>query len=172
MATLAFSNWAIAEPNATLRYLMKEPVTMLEWGFMQLRKDLDGLDVPEVGNIEVKVGLDWDKSQIKIFGHSFKRADNSKQVKKWCANTIHILRARLGLDVETGEPLIRGKSVLALYFSHDGYASRNQPKSLGQELDNITVLEGSFLWFQQGKEGVQEIRCQAPLLGTEVMYSE
>ncbi len=172
MAILASSNWAIAEPNAAVRFLIKEPVTMLEWGFMQLRKDLDGLDVPDVGKVNVSVSLDWDKSQIKIFARSkVKHSGDSKQIKKWCANTIHILRARLGLDVEMGKPLMGEDSFLGSYFHHDGYVLKERPKLLDKKLDSITVLVVSILLLQKGK-GVQSILCQAPLLGTEVMYSE
>ena len=78
MAILLLPICSQAQPDAVLQYLMNEPVTMLDRGFDQLRKRLDGFARSDSDSgpkiLKIKISLDFDGSLIEIRASSIQRA--------------------------------------------------------------------------------------------------
>ena len=117
-------------------------------------------------------GHDRLQIQTKLGG----KYDLSKEeLKRLCRYVVE--KVRSGLGVHNGKAL-SGISNLYKYFSHIGpaYGITPEPKNLFEDLDKITeILLGcsSPQTTPKGKPTLYtRLKCKAPLLGTEVFFSE
>jgi len=163
-----FSAVVSSEPNSTLRYLYKQPVNLLDFGIYKLERKLTDLHISNVGTLEIMVTADWDNSKIRILGRANVRAKNSTQAKSWCTSSIQRIREQLGVNTQTGEPWARDTTSIPFYFAHDGLTSKNEPKSLGSDIEKITVIESYYAI----EDSAEYVECEANLLGNKVMYSK
>lgn len=163
-----FSSVAFSEPNSTLRYLYKQPINLLDFGIYKLQKELSDLHVSNVGTLKVMVTADWGNSQVRILGRADVRAKDTIQAKSLCTNSIQKIREKLGVNTKTGEPWARGTTLLPFYFSQEGFTSNNEPKSLGSDIEKITVIESFYVI----EDSAEYVECEVNLLGNKIMYSK
>ncbi len=160
-----FSIPLAAEPGPTARWLMDEPATMMDLGTSKLEAVL--LNRMKVAS--VSVAYDWDANRIRITYVETVNGENAANKKQMCAKRVRILRQFLGINSRTGKAVLpNSTSNLARYFGHSGFAPSNMPKNLWQRLDQIT----EFKVVIASHPGEKDLRCQAPLLGTKILYSE
>jgi hypothetical protein len=166
---LAFIKPCIAEPDSTIRYLITEPVTLLDFGLYRLTEEID----THFAKIEYTSGAymfyDWDANRINIIisgpAGKFK---TKKEAKDWCEWAVCEVRKELGLDCSSLRSSIpAGTSMLSLRFNHLGHKSRNEPKDLGNKLDKITIIK-----IDAGYGKNSRISCSVPLLGADVMCTD
>ena len=180
----------LAEPSAPVRYLMDEPVSMLEWGMFRLSEALTNDKEPTYHCIKqilkehdlcivapyVRVSYDWDSNRLRIKTLVFEKSqpqEISKEKKKEiCKLVIKEHKNYLGVNFETGKPISPlgeawPDSILESFFTHEGFKSTREPENLYKELDNITELIIQYIPVK-GKK----LHCEAPLLGTDILFSE
>ncbi len=158
----------IADPGATMRYLINKPITLLDWGLEKMNKGLDGLHVTDLGKIRVTVTLSEDKSHIIILGHSFREASDAQEARTWCKQTIIGIRSALGVNPDTGLPVMPTGTSVGNYFTHGAPAGKDEPKTLSHDLENMILAEGMYALMNSTKK----VQCQAPILGTEITYRD
>jgi len=113
-------------PSRGIRYLMAEPMTLLDWGLYRAAADLDGTPLAKGGpKLSVTADYKWKSNRIEISGYSFHDVADAKAAKRWCKTAIFVMRGLLGVNPMTGKPDRRGHSVLGDDFSHTGFTKEN-----------------------------------------------
>ena len=168
IAFLIFSGIGRAEPYSTMRYLMNEPVSLLDFGIFRLETFLKSKDI----NNFFKVDFDSDDKKIAIIFAYFwtedlfdkKDAENKFRNSKWQVQEL------LGLDPLTcrfhrGDEKKRSKySDLNQFFRQ--FNTREQLDISGYEMYSRTKIRGMFMLKDDSI-----LHCKADLLGTTVHCS-
>jgi len=158
-------NVADAEPSSNMHYLMNEPVSMMDWGLLNIDRSLqaDGR-LSKYGNTITY--YDWDKNRI-IIDMAITGATSKEQAKEWCRDIVSQIRTFLGINERDGKPFF-SRSYLYNYFSHEGFHKNTEPEGLDKELDIIAIIQVRILY----KGNAESVKCEAPLLGTSIMFEE
>ncbi|WP_422452204.1 hypothetical protein [Endozoicomonas sp. ALC066] len=175
LLTLVFSIPLVtnASPSPIVHYLMNEPLTLWDMGIYKMNsdfriiKDYDGSYITSTS-----IGYNWEKNNIVIAVSDDNKKNGSKSesdFKEWCVKAVHAVKQHLGISPKNGKPIYSDHSLIHTYFRHKGYVNNNEPESLGSHLDSITMITGLYL---PKKESSQKmLRCNATLLGTEIIYT-
>lgn len=166
---LLFVVSAGAEPSSSVEYLMREPVSMLDWGLAQIEQDLfrkrdvltgskQNLFDPEPS---IRVGYDWEENRIQIFLKLTLRAEVKKTPQRMTGVRQH---------VEFVITYLRGGLTMHPYdafFRHKGFRSKESPKNLDEDLVAITDIHITVRDHQQNILS----RCRASLSGNGIDWS-
>lgn len=172
---LAVWGLASAEPTPTVRYLMKEPMSLWDKGMIQLRDHLK--NDPSSRLLYVTVEYDWDANRIRIGAVELgQEALSATEAKPWCKRTLESLRAALWVhwypDPTTGEPVVTG-SMIPKFFWHEGYTTKPRPPdNLADELHSITELSAVYTGILPDNQGTKIFTCRSPLLSDKVLFEE
>jgi len=158
-----------AEPSPAVEYLMREPVSMLDWGIAQIEQDLFRKRGVLTGNKQnlfdpeptIRVEYAWEENRIQIFLKLTLRAE----VKK---TTQHMTGIRQ--HVEFVIAYLRGGLTMHPYdafFRHKGFRSKESPKNMDQDLVAITDIHVTVRDQQQNILS----RCRASLSGSGIEWS-
>jgi hypothetical protein len=158
-----------AEPSPVVEYLMREPVSMLDWGLTQIEEDLfrnRGVLTRNEGDLfepepTIRVAYAWEENRIEIFLKLTMQANVKKSPQRMAAIRKH---------VEFLVAYLRGGLSMRPYgafFRHKGFRSKESPENLDEELVEITDIHISV------RDHHQNIlsRCQAPLSGKKIVWS-
>lgn len=159
---------AVAEPSPAIQFLMKEPVSMMDWGIKNIEDHLyrhrallirgeESLFEPEPS---IVVAYDWERNQIQI--SIGLRA--CKQVQKTPQGLSDIQA-----HVEWVIKYLRGSLTMKPYdsfFRHRGFRSNESPRSLESELADLTELIVSV---RDGEANILS-RCEARLSGRDMTW--
>ena len=159
---------ATAEPTPAIQFLMKEPVSMMDWGIKNIEDHLyrhralfvrgeKPLFEPEPS---IAVAYDWETNQIQI--SLGLRA--CKQVQKTPQGLSDIQT-----HVEWVIKYLRGSLTMKPYdafFRHRGFRSNESPRSLESELADLTKLIVSV---RDGEANILS-RCEAQLTGADMTW--
>lgn len=171
----------MAESTSITKYLMNEPVSMMDWGIYQIDRKLNSDDIN--GMLATRYGLlkktaaraeyDWDKNLIRI-SYSVaidpKRTQQEKHKKEICGGLLKRLRTSFGVDTK-GKLMV--PSEISHYFRHRGFLLRREPKDFAREIANVTEFQVSIIyddfrkpnsWFRVG--------CEGGLLGRNILYTD
>ena len=165
------SQTVLSEPTPTIKYLMNEPVSMLDWGIYNMAQRLRPLqEHKDVG--DVSVDYVWKKNRILITAH-YKydaRSKSEKESKRRCEELVNSIKRHFRVDPKTGKGvLLDRRSSLGFLFGHAGYRGSNQPKNLYQELEKLVHIEVWNNW--EGTAGSSgNVVCTSPLMGTQVYF--
>lgn len=162
---------AIADPGATTRLLMNQPVSMLTYGIGQLRLELetDKKKISETADPEKITAIanyNYESDQIVITVICIYCGIESTEDK--CADVIASIRSMAFM--QNGKAILPGGSSFSIGFMQEGYTDlpKEVSQNLGNEIDKRLYVNVSI----QAKEGAKEtlilkkIDCEAPLLGT------
>ena len=171
----AFAETCPAEPNPTIKYLMNEPVTMLDWGMyklaLYLNQEFRDRYLNKVSKfaprITVYYNTDVDKIQISA-SMLYKKFHNKDEARTYCKGIIKYIRGLLVFKQgKTKSPAPPGapRTTLGSYFGQHGQQHKNKPKNIEGELSKsaelIAVVMDKF---------DQPVICKAPLLGSEIVF--
>jgi len=150
-----------AEPNEAAKFLINEPVSLLDFGIYRLEKDLNGLKrnlaVHHALPFDITVNYDWEKNKIIIqLTYGFEGNPPPKTIRNGVRNVLKQIRGFLGVDSKGKVYHKRGFSKAADYFSHEGYLIKNRPAALEQHIDQMTVL--SVIYSVQNYSRIFECR--------------
>jgi hypothetical protein len=158
----------MAEPNDEVRFLMKSPVSMLDWGFKKIEDHLirnqEVLTANEKNllkkNVSVSVDYEWSKDTIQIsIGLLL-----SEKVQK-TPMTLSDVREHVTFIVK----YLRGGLTMNPYdafFRHKGFRHPEAPENLGNTLSEITEL---IVTVRDKKSNILSM-CRAPLLGDSIQW--
>ena len=159
---------AMAEPSAEVRYLMKSPVSMLDWGFKNIEDHLmrnqEVFIKSDKHLLEKTVSLsteyDWSDDVIRISIHlrlSDKIQKTSVTMADVREHVIFIVKyLRGGLTMHPYDA----------FFRHKGFRQREAPENLESKLSEITELNVTV----RDKASNIIHMCRAPLLGNTIEW--
>lgn len=156
LAFFIFSGICKAEPDSTIKYLMNEPVSMLDWGLFQLEKRLEAglsdvcsVDYEPVSNrirIERIIGFD-------------KKLPDIEWAKSECKSAV------IGIRV-IADQTVAFKS--DFYHRLGSSRFKREPENLAEMLMKVTEIR--IVVFYRGT--TKPIRCMGPLLGEDIYFKE
>jgi len=158
-----------AEPSASVKFLMQEPVSMLDWGLRQVEEDLyrnrslltrnkENLFDPEP---IIRVVYNWEENRIQIKVKLILDAG----VKK-TSGRIKEIRSHVELMVA----YLKGILTMTPYdafFRHKGFRSKESPQNLESELVEITDI---LITVRDDQQNILK-SCRAPLAGQEIIWN-
>ena len=169
LASLLMASQLWADPSPAVQYLMREPVSMLDWGLAQIEEDLyrnRGLLTRNDGDLFepepiIRVDYAWEENRIQIFLKLSMHANVKKTPQRMTAVRQH---------VEFVTAYLRGGLTMRPYdafFRHKGYRSKESPENLADELVEITDI---YITVRDHQQNILS-RCKAPLSGKEIVWS-
>lgn len=169
MATSAYG-----EPSGTFRYLMNEPLTLLEWGLYRLEKYTGTMKFEELDLIKVNssVGYDWDKNRLQLGFVVYPKHMSLEltPAKELCGKML--LGIRSGFSAEFGDN-IRDVMGISRFFERESFQSKSRPKSLMKDIENATVLQVHVYTSLTDKPPYRRVvHCEGSLMGEKVMFSD
>ena len=159
---------AMAEPTPSIQFLMKEPVSMMDWGIKNIEDYLYRHRTLFVQNEKplfepeptIAVVYHWEQNQIRIsIG-----LRTCEQVQK-TSQGLSDIRSH----VEWVIKYLRGSLTMKPYdafFRHRGFRSKESPQSLESELADLTELIVSV---RDGESNILS-RCGAQLTGSDMVW--
>jgi len=154
---------AYAGPDATADYLMKEPVTMMDVGLLQLNIALDQVFREDATPYVTIAGYSRPENQIVVDVLGLTEISPQSAAVAECKRLIGKLRGVLGPSTQQA---VLGKSLASSGFAHAGFSKANEPTSLASDIDRMIRFKVVLL----GKSAV--VHCEAPMLGTEILITQ
>ena len=165
---LSFVGICHAEKTNTIKYLVNEPLTLLDLGLYRLNRLVN-----EDPYGRANVTFDWENNKITIHitilehfvNKSIKNMQNEKEAYAFAIRMINSLRTKLGVNSQTGEINSGNNTRLENCFRpiHGG-KKKNEPESLKEDLFEMVEISVIF----QGKNVT--MKGKAPLKGTGINF--
>lgn len=147
-----------AEPSRSPRFLMSQPLTVFDWGIIEMRRKLESFrtltlfDMPYLGG---SVDYLWDENLIVMLG-KFQGQGTDRE----CANNLKLLKGGFAdFEWDTQKQADAARAVLNQLFNHPaGYAGNGAPIDVGKNLVSIVRIEATVY---VEKDGVLSVgaRC-------------
>ena len=175
VATLLFfsvGKISFAEPSPGFKYLMNQPVSMLDWGVYRLEEYLSrGMYERE---FQIIVSYNWETDRIIIGINRTQEnpAKNEIEAVEKLRGTIDLIRSRCGIDPRTGTPYKGIANVYARYFRHAGFKYKSEPENLEQLLLTSTEIR-FYTYYIKDVEKPDEktnIQGKANLTGKDIYF--
>jgi hypothetical protein len=184
-----------SEQSKTIQYLMNEPLTMFEWGMVELKNDIDEY----LGSL-IEKNIFSEKSKKETLEYVMGYSDYYTYTSyDWIRNKI-IVRIVL-INKNEKLPIISKKDLckkhtdsikkhfyaaeneefrreygISKFFKHSHFARKNQPENFLEEIEdiveiqiNIQYTKDVFLLKESGYEIVSSI---SPLMGDYIYFKE
>lgn len=153
----------VAEPNPTVQWLMKDPLTLFDWGIESLNRQLsnDLINHPESWSSKPwYLGAEYDylTDRIYIVSRVDMRNMSEAQFRAWCETAFSNIRGLLRVD-ENGVATTYDE-----HFSHKGFHRADRPDDLADGLSKITIL------IARSDEGETAHICETPLSRGSISY--
>jgi hypothetical protein len=160
-----------AGPDATARFLLNEPVTMMDLGVERLQRSLDALDDPDVKNFVRSAQYQWGGNQfaIALWRVSDGERDTPEEAVAQCKRAIRAIRVHFLVDPDSGKPLRHGDPWEAL-FGHAGYRNPKEPAQLYDDIAKMVHIVVSTNLTKRHPPA--PVVCSAELLGSAVAVSK
>lgn len=139
---LSFAGISHAEQTNTIKYLVNEPLTLLDLGLYRLNRMVN-----EDPYGRANVTFDWENNKIFIhitilehYVNTRVNMRNEKQAYAFAIRMINSLRTKLGVNSQTGK-INSGNTLLENCFRpvHGG-KKKNEPESLKEDLFNMIEI--------------------------------
>jgi hypothetical protein len=165
IATIIFlllSGICNAEPDSTIKYLMNEPVSMLDFGLYRMDRYLEiyfkvkGNPPPELWHI---VHYRWDENRIIVacnISLPTKRTMTKKDAMAAARDLVGDIRHALN-------------SPYTKFFSHYDFSRSTEPKKIAEKLIQLVEIRIA-VYHTDGGSGY--IQCTAPLRGKDIYFKE
>ncbi len=134
---------ALGEPTETTKYLMSEPMSLMDWGIYQASKKMESLKDHNIAFFSTHymggyAQYDWDENKITLIGMFLGNGTQDE-----CKENLSKLKgafADFTLDEKEQRKVAEG--VLNGLFSHkSGYQRKDRPSDVGKQLIHITIVE-------------------------------
>ena len=174
LGCLALVSWAVmvlpaaAEPTPSIQFIMKEPVSMMDWGLKNIEDHLyrhRSLFIQNEKSLfesepTIAVVYNWEENQI--------------QITIGLRTCVQVQKTSQGLSdirshVEWVLKYLRGSLTMKPYdafFRHRGYRNKESPQTLESELAGLTELVVSV----RDRESNILSRCRAQLTGIDMVW--
>ena len=159
---------AWAEPSAAIQFLMKEPVSMMDWGIKNTENYLYRQRALLIGNGNplfeaeptIAVAYDWEDNRIRI-SIGLRTGEPLQKTPRELSD--------IRSHVEWVVKYLRGSLTMKPYdafFRHNGFRSKESPQNLESELAGLTELIVTV----RDRESNILSRCRAPLAGGDLVW--
>ena len=177
---LGLASMSHAEPSPSVRYLMKEPVSLFDWGIVRLYEYLDEytthyLKTSSVQDIYSTVSYDSSKNNIIISVVVTRQAEQANESpdavrsssRKICKTVIQTLRREFLTDSDRH---VRRSSGMYRFFGHIGFKGKDEPIGSFEEIEKITVINVSV--YSHMDPGRLILYSESPLMGKAIVFGE
>jgi len=133
---------AASAADRALKFLQNEPVTLLDWGLIQLKSDLDQAASEDLGlmaGAESRSGAYYDFRRDRIVAYVTIATRYDLRTEDNCRATFGAIVDRLTFAAPSGAN--RGGWYLQSIFSHVGRRSPHRPHDLPEQLSELVSLE-------------------------------
>lgn len=170
------SDSSIAEPSNSVRYLMNDPLTMFDWGIIQIQHKLDKIDYfpfESTSGAHLKANYDWDQNRLIIRASFYPdHAEVQKHGLKAICEGIHrAVTHEFKGQLHKDQRAIEG---IASYFTHAEFTKKSEPPNLQDDIEAITRFKTTIYTNNpdEGWEGLHRMRliCSSDYLGDEIRY--
>ena len=132
-----------AAPSKTPRNLMSRPLTVFDWGMIEIRRKLEAFrsltlfDIPYLGGSAEYL---WDDNLIVLLG-KFQGEGTDRE----CANNLKLMKGGFAdFEWDTQKQADAAALVLSQVFNHPaGFASNGKPIVIGRNLVTILRFEAT-----------------------------
>jgi hypothetical protein len=166
------------EPSGSVRYLMTESVSTLDFGLYQLGNRLTQAKVTvsgmtEPADLSANAQYDWDRNRIVVYLSVFSnsRAVKTVTAKDLCRAAINNARMYSGVDPSKGSPYPQMQTAAAL-FQPQAFAKKNAPEHLSDEILGIIEFRAHVYIVTEKGTLAPNLTCEGRLLSTETMFAE
>ena len=163
---LSFAGIAHAEQTNTIRYLVSEPLTLLDLGIYRLNRLVN-----EDPYGSANVTYDWENNKIIIhitilehFVHTRRDVNSKKEAYVLVSRMVNSLRTKLGVNYQTGEIDSGYTSLEKCFRPVHGGKKKNEPESLKEDLFDMIEISVYF----QGSNVT--VKGKTPLKGTGINF--
>lgn len=166
LAVFAIAGGARSEPDPIAKYLIDEPVSLLDFGIFRLNEAMRQTMASEYRAIGSAI-YDWSDNKILLRGFSTAGAiKNNEDAKMQCKKMIDSVRYLLGVSADTGESVFGKNSMIHQYFQHRGYKTTSEPEDLADHLVKMVEIQVGVAMTDGTK-----IECRGPLMSTIIYFS-
>jgi len=178
LSILLLGTFAIAEPSKAFKYLMNEPVSMLDFGIYRLEHELrtnkPKLEIANnkyISSSNFIVHYNWNSNKIKVGGNIELSIKDKIIAKDICKNYIKELKQTIKFIF-----LINHDD----YFVHSGYTNNKKPENLIQEIQNNIIYQVNVdLMIEKSKASKKGLTfpedlsyCESSNNSNEILFSE
>jgi hypothetical protein len=162
-----------AEPSPSIRYLMRESVSMFEWGVFRLETRAgqfawDDLDIPKQF---ARVDYDWAKNQLTLRLTVYPRYQSllSASAKGACGSLIRQMKFHFG--VAPRSEFLHELSGIGTFFRHQQFDKADAPATLDRDLESVTQLRVDVMASKSDRPPFQAMQsCSSDLLKSEISF--
>jgi hypothetical protein len=137
---------AYADPNTTAQFLMDDPVSLLDFGVYKLENEIKvhrkALVIKRQPPHTVFVDYNWEENKIEIkLAYGDVGNPPIAEIKREIITILGTLKKILGVSPAGKAYHKDGFSSVPEYFSHKGYISKNKPKNVEKEIDQLVEFK-------------------------------
>ena len=170
---LGAANSLGAEPSASIRRLMNEPVSAFDWGLFRLRGDLqedlkfDALKELRPSKAYVEYKSNTNRLVIGLFVYPKQNFLKDVPPKDLCKNVTSYVRRFLNTDLPKH---MRAQMGISKYFETESF--RMLPEKLMEEIEAITSVKVNVGGGETNKPTKTLTECESLLIGEGVIFNE
>jgi hypothetical protein len=166
---------AFADPSPSIRHLMSEPLSMLEWGIYRIerRAALFAWDDLDIMKQFCDVQYDWDVNWLRLSCTIYPRFQSLQKTppKQVCGSIISQIRTHFGIGAAPHLETVRKLFGIGTYFRHQFFTQKTVPESLEHDIEVITFIGVRILVSKNDQPRFQEAAsCEGDLLSPEIRY--
>ena len=184
LAGILISGGLSAEPDSTMRRLMNEPMSMLDWGVYRMEQHLAKHEefmalrstrvLPHKSGYSVTSHVEYDFSDnainIKPMVHGIPDGTTEKQRKRICSEFIQRARGAFGY----GEYAF-SKGYISEFFKHAGYSVGEEFSDIEERIAKLVVIKTVTSNYPSKNHKSSELGvtwCVGSLLSDDVYFLE
>jgi hypothetical protein len=168
-----------AEPSSTIRYLINEPMSMLDWGLYRIQLDLNRIrsltPSPESESpSDHEVRYDWDENRIEISANIYPSHQYVMDtgIDDICRDAFWLLKSLFDWN---REPIFRATDGVAGFFEHTDYLDKAEPPSKQRDIEVITFFKVTVIT-NNPNEGIKgmykkKLSCFGRYLDKDISYT-
>lgn len=171
LALLLFTLPVNGQSENPIKYLTKEPVSMLDWGLYRLESDLEdfsfqGIDLVRDSSVRATYNRESNRIEVKMViqpkSDSFSSNPKRNEAGDICRNAMLQVKKYYGYKAE-------GSHVnIADVFMHKGYTNTDVPESMASDIEALVDIEVAVITSRKNRPPLSvQSACKSALLGDE-----
>jgi len=143
---------------------MSQPVTLFDWGILNANIEMESyIKFNHIFSIRYVAGqarYDYSKNRIILTG-----TFQGKGTQKECTYNLRRLKMSFAPTTSTRPSQeVSAEQVLDGFFTHEGYSLDKQPKFLGKQLVDITIIEAHII----NLKTIHTAKCQSTFTSPDI----
>ncbi len=162
-----------AEPSKSVDYLMRDSMSMFDWGLYKLGKSLEEEEFLGLGltsKAKSWVEYEWDKNLIEMKVTIYPSNSN---IQKFSLKEIcHAAQTSVKTKYGYGAPeIVQSQIGINSFFKHKGFVKKDSPETLKDDLDTITKITIKVYAFHPNKPRIyKQSTCTSRLMEDDIYF--